>query len=194
MARESPLRPPTRADTFRYNDVRAGRLPNGEHAILSVVMGAERHPLVRRIAEDAQVNEIVRRNLGYWPASRDVRLMWSFVSDCSDDTRRAATQTINYHFDVHHFSFVYANYYLLDTDARSGAHAMILGSHRDKPTRWLLRSARQSDAAIQAHYGKARELVIEGRAGYGFMQDASCYHKALAPVDGERLLLQIRYW
>ncbi len=196
-AKESKLRPMSKRsqdDSFRYDEVRGGRTPKGDPAVVAAVVKAEQNPLVERISKDAQVIEIVRRHLGYRPPHSNVRLVWSFVTDCSDDERRAAMQTIDYHFDVHHYNFMYANYYLLDTDMYSGAHGMVLGSHRDKPIHWLFRSACQSDAAIRAHYGARRELVIEGRAGYGFIQDASCYHKALAPTQRERLLLQIRYW
>ena len=35
--------------------------------------------------------------------------------------------------------------------------------------------------------------LIEGPAGTGFFEDASCFHKALIPTSGERLMLQVRY-
>jgi hypothetical protein len=193
-ARSTPLRPPTKTYAFRYDDVNAGRVPNGDPAILAIVVGADHHPLVRRIAEDPQVYEVVRRYLGYNPLHLNIRLMWSFVSDAPDPQRAAASQTIAYHFDVHHYNFIYANYYITDCDARSGAHAMILTSHRDKPISWMLGSVRQDGEVIRRHYGAANELVIEGPAGYGFIQDASCYHKALPPIERERLMLQIRYF
>ncbi len=192
-AKATPLRPPTKTYTFAYQDVRGGKLPNGDPAILAVVVGADQHPLVRRIAEDPQVREVVSRYLGYEPKSLDIRLMWSFVCSIADETRAAASQTIDYHFDVHDYNFIYANYYISDCDARSGAHAMILTSHRDKPISWLLGSVRQGREAIRRYYGEENEFVIEGPAGTGFVQDASCYHRALAPIDRERLMLQVRY-
>jgi hypothetical protein len=193
-AREAPLRPPTKNYNFFYKDVVDGRVPNGEPAILAIVVGADRHPTVRRVAEDAQAYEIVRRYLGYNPRHLDIRLQWSFVTSSSDAERLRASQTVDYHFDVHHYNFVYANYYITDCDAKSGAHAMVLGSHREKPLSWMLGSVRQSDHAITQHYGRANELTIEGKSGYGFIQDASCYHKALAPIERERLMVHIRYF
>lgn len=192
-AKTTPLRPPTKTYTFGYHEVSDGKTPNGDPAILAVVVGADRHPLVRQIAEDPQVRAVVRRYLGYDPKSLNIRLIWSFVCDAPDEVRGAAAQTIAYHFDVHDYNFIYANYYLTDCDARSGAHAMILTSHRSKPLSWLLGSVRQDRAAITRYYGEKNELVIEGPAGTGFVQDASCYHKAMAPIDRERLMLQIRY-
>jgi hypothetical protein len=43
--------------------------------------------------------------------------------------------------------------------------------------------ARQPDEAVLREYGPASELVIEGRAGSGFVEDASCFHRAIAPID-----------
>jgi hypothetical protein len=95
--------------------------------------------------------------------------------------RKVATQTTEFHFDVHSYNFAYAAYYLLDTDRNNGAHVMITHSHKDKPTAWLFGSANQKDDVIYAHYPEDKVLIIEGMAGTGFWQDSSCYHKALPP-------------
>ena len=178
---------------FFKRDVRDGRLPNGNKAILARVIGAESTEPVRRIAEDPRVLDVIHRYLGYRPKERLVRLMWSFVNDVEDRTRKADGQTVDYHFDVASFNFLYANYYISDVDEDSGAHAMIASSHRHKPLPWLFGSANRPNADVLAHYGRENELVVVGPAGIGFMQDASCYHKALAPKTRERLMLQVRY-
>jgi len=102
-------------------------------------------------------------------------------------------QTIDYHYDVDGFNFLYANFYLLDTSVRNGAHLLIEGSSRRKQLRHLLGKARLSDAEAHDAYGLTAERTFEGPAGFGFLEDASCYHKALRPLDGERLMLQLRY-
>ena len=56
----------------------------------------------------------------------------------------------------------------------------------------LLHSANQPDEVVLTHFGKESEVFVEGGAGYGFLEDASCYHKAMAPKTRERLMLQIR--
>jgi hypothetical protein len=71
---------------------------------------------------------------------------------------------------------------------------MICGSHRKKPLPWLFGSANQPDAPVESYYGSDKVLTIEGPAGTGFWQDSSCYHKALPPERGPRLLLQARYY
>lgn len=95
---------------------------------------------------------------------------------------------------MHAYNFVYVNIYLVDVDEHGGAHVMVLGSHDDKPTRWLLGSARRGDASIEVHYGQERIRTIVGPAGTGFIQDSSCYHKVLAPRDRDRIMLHIRYY
>ena len=61
---------------------------------------------------------------------------------------------------VHDYNFIYANYYITDCDARSGAHAMILTSHRDKPISWLLGSVRKDREALMRYYGEGNEIVM----------------------------------
>ncbi len=75
----------------------------------------------------------------------------------------------------------------------NGAHALIAGSSRRKRLGHLLGSARLSDAEAWQTYGRDAERTIEGPAGSGFLEDASCYHKALPPETGDRLMLQLRY-
>jgi hypothetical protein len=104
----------------------------------------------------------------------------------------AQWQTVDYHFDVDGYSFIYANFYITAVDRDSGAHAYIRGSHKHKPWWMLLHSANQADNAVLEYFGKESEVVVEGAAGFGFLEDASCYHKALPPKTRERLMLQIR--
>jgi hypothetical protein len=178
---------------FHAEEVRAGRLPDGTRSIVGEVVEAPQNPLVRGVSENPGLVEAVTRCLGFVPTRRYIRLLWSFVSDASPEERERAGQTIRYHFDVQSYSFLYANFYLTDVDLYSGAHAMIAGSHRAKPLRWLIGSANRSDEDIVRHY-TTPEMFIEGPAGEGFLQDSSCYHKALIPRTHDRLMLQIRYY
>jgi hypothetical protein len=50
--------------------------------------------------------------------------------------------------------------------------------HNRKPLRMLLGSATASEADVRRQFGIENETVIEGRAGLGFVQDTSCYHRA----------------
>jgi hypothetical protein len=95
--------------------------------------------------------------------------------------------------DVEGLNFAYVNFYLSPTDRTTGAHVLIDGSHRRKKLAHLLATARIGDAEAEALYGRERIVTIERAAGEGFFEDTSCFHKALAPVAGDRLLLQLRY-
>jgi hypothetical protein len=135
----------------------------------------------------------VTEYLGYSPIGVHTRILHSPVVDGPIGARRSV-QTIDYHFDVHSYNFVYANFYLTDVEVTSGAHEMVLGSHVDKPTNWLFGTARRTDDEILAYYGPHRVKTIVGPAGTGFLQDSSCYHRVLAPSSRERLMLHIRYY
>ena len=108
-------------------------------------------------------------------------------------TRRAASQIIDWHYDVDGMNFGYANFYVSDTTALTGAHVLIEGSSRRKKLRSLLGGARLSNHEAFGIYDRDCERTIVGPAGSGFLEDASCYHKALARRAGDRLMLQLRY-
>jgi hypothetical protein len=179
---------------FHYADVKNARLPTGELVLMGKVVDVLQFPIVSLVASDPLALDVMSAYLGYTPKNREIRIFWSFASDAGLDVRIRAGQTTRFHFDVHAYNFVYAAYYLLDCDRRNGAHVMITGSHRDKPIKWLLGSANQTEDAIYSHYSKGRTLTIEGKAGSGFWQDSSCYHKALPPETSDRLVFQVRYF
>ncbi|MGD1808298.1 hypothetical protein ACP6PL_23085 [Dapis sp. BLCC M126] len=58
----------------------------------------------------------------------------------------------------------------------------------------LLGSARVSEEVIHQNYYLTDIVTIEGKAGKCFLEDASCFHKALAPIENDRLFLQLRYF
>jgi hypothetical protein len=179
---------------FKKSDVKNGRLPGGMPAVIAEVLGIDAVPAARAVAETPEVLRAIELYTGYRPIGFDLRVLASFAGDLSPETRRHYGQTIDFHFDVHSYNFIYANYYLTDVDAESGAHVMVLGSHTDKPPSWLFGSARRTDAEIEERYPSERVRVIQGAAGDGFLQDSSCYHKVLAPKKADRLMLHIRYY
>jgi hypothetical protein len=173
--------------------IASGQTSEGQRLAMAEVINPLECDAIRRIVESQALRQTCMRYLGYQPPKADIRLFWSFVSNLSENERRQQFQTIDYHVDIHDFNFCYAHFYLTDTDARSGAHVMVRGSHTYKPLAWLIGSARKSDAQIASRYASDDVLTIEGPAGTGFLEDTSCYHKALPPLDRMRLLLQIRY-
>ena len=177
---------------FTFPEVIDGKLSDGLPVVLGIVKEPMQCEAVDRIAREPRLLETCTRYLRCRPRKIEPRLFWSFIVDLSPEERKDLWQTVEYHFDVYGFNFMYANFYITDCDKLSGAHVMIDSSHKKKPLRMLLHSAYQMEQSIFEYYGFERERVIEGPAGTGFVQDSSCYHKALAPVKSPRLLLQFR--
>lgn len=176
-----------------FQEIASGETAEGQRLAMAEVIQPLDCAAIRRVVDSQALRQTCMRYLGYQPPKADIRLFWSFVSNLTEDERRRQFQTIDYHVDIHDFNFCYAHFYLTDTDASSGAHVMVRGSHTRKPLTWLIGSARKSDAQIASRYASQDVLTIEGPAGTGFLEDTSCYHKALPPLERQRLLLQIRY-
>jgi hypothetical protein len=164
-----------------------------ERTAIATVRDSSKLTIVRALAADSLLNDIARQFLGYRPRQVSSWLFWSLANGLSDAERRAAYQTIDFHYDVDGFNFMYANFYLVDTNRQNGAHVLIEGTARNKRLRDLMGIARLADSEARQAYGGDRERILEGPAGFGFLEDASCYHKALPPQAGDRLMLQLRY-
>lgn len=180
--------------TFRYAEVLNGVAADGRKMPIGGITDPARCPEVREIINDPVLRAIVRGYLGHAPRKITTILDWSFGSSMSDEERRQLKHhVIDYHYDVGGYDFLYASFYITDTDRHSGAHVMIRRSHKGKPLRMLLGSARASQEAVYKEFGRDKELVIEGPAGTGFVEDTSCYHRASPPTRGDRLMLAIRF-
>jgi len=180
--------------TFFYADVRNGVASDGRKMPIGGVSDPARCPAVQKVINDPVLRSIVRKYLGHEPREILTILDWSFASSMTDDERRALKHgVIDYHYDVAGYDFVYASFYITDTDRYSGAHVMMQRSHKRKPLRMLFGSARASQEAVYKQFGKENEITIEGPAGTGFVQDTSCYHRASPPTKGDRLMLAVRF-
>lgn len=180
--------------TFKYSDVVRGRSADGRSMPVGGISNPLRCPAVRELVNDPVLRKIVRQYLGHEPRQILPILHWSFASDIADDERRHLKHfVIDYHYDVGGFNFVYASFYITDTDRNSGAHVMMKRSHNRKPFRMLLGPATASEADVRQQFGIENEIVIEGPAGLGFVQDTSCYHRATPPTQRDRLMLAIQF-
>jgi hypothetical protein len=180
--------------TFQYSDVVRGMCADGRAMPVGGIGEPTRCPAVRAVVDDPVLRAIVRRYLGHEPRQVMTILHWSFASDIADDERRRLKHhVIDYHYDIGGFNFVYASFYITDTDRNSGAHVMMKRSHNRKPLRMLLGSAQASEAEVRKQFGVENEIVIEGPAGLGFVQDTSCYHRATPPIQRDRLMLAVRF-
>jgi hypothetical protein len=193
-SRALPLRQWFTLRQFRFEDVHDGRLLDGSPALIADVLGVDGIAAARAVAHSPRILSALEHYMHYRPLGVDVRVLASFAGDFSDDTWRAYGQTLDFQFDIHGFSFIDANYYLTDVDASSGAHVLVHGTHRKKPLSWLLGQPRRSDDEVARVYASENVRTIAGPRGLGFLQDSSCYHKALPPKTRDCLLLHIRYY
>ena len=180
--------------TFYHDDVTNGRLANGRPTPIGGVKDPLRCPAVRMVVEDPVLNRVVREYLRFSPKNVLPLLYWSFASDFTDEERRNLKHhVIDYHYDVGGYNFLYVSFYIRDTDRNSGAHVMMKRSHGRKPLRMLLGSAVAPEEEVRKVFGIENEIMIEGPAGSGFVQDTSCYHRATPPTQRHRLMFQIRF-
>jgi hypothetical protein len=194
FARSTPLTRWAEAETFTYGEVGNGRLPGGQPVVVGSVHEPEACPTVTRIKNDPVLRELVSAYLGYIPQRSRVVLFWNFASNLTEEERKTVHQANNYHYDVDGYNFLYVQFFMTEVDEGSGPHIIIKGSHRKKPMHLLLSSVKQPDEAIHAYYGAQSETTIMGKAGTGFIEDTSSFHKAMAPTARDRLLLQFVYY
>ncbi|MEM8777901.1 MAG: hypothetical protein AAGF26_03330 [Cyanobacteria bacterium P01_G01_bin.49] len=180
---------------FMAEDVQQGQLPCGHHVLRGLVQNPEHCPAIEQVAQDPNLLQIARNYLNYWPTKVTRHLTWAFVSDLPVGEQKYRFLPYSYHYDVAGYNFMTAYFYITDMDTQSGAHVMMPRSHNQKPLHTLFahRSGRQPDQVIHHYYGKENEIVIAAKAGFGFVQDPSCFHKLLPPVTARRLIFQVRY-
>jgi hypothetical protein len=179
-------------NAIKFDDIDK-KTDNKYNVAIGTVCDAYMISEIKSIALNSKLISVVNECLGYYPRYINTWLFWSFADTLSDEERRKQNQTIDFHYDVHGFNFLYVNFYLTNTDKNTGAHVLVKSSHTNKKVEFLLGSVRLRDAEVFNYYGKDNIITIEGNAGIGFIEDTSCYHKALSPIDGNRLMLQLRY-
>lgn len=180
--------------TFVYSSVVHGTAADGRVVPVAGVSDPTRCAAIKAIVNDPKLRAIARKYLGHEPKKITTLLSWSFALGISDEERRRLKHhVIDYHYDIEGYNFVYASFYITDCDRNSGAHVMMKRSHNKKPLSMLLGSAVASEAAVRHHFGIENEIMIEGPAGTGFVQDTSCYHRATPPVARDRLMLAVRF-
>lgn len=191
-ARSAPCRQGSNAETFLIDEVKHGHSPAGAKIAVADVDAPDNCPDVEALQHDGVIRTLATRFLGYPPTECLTRLYWSPASTMGEEERRWAGQTIDYHYDIEPRHTLYVYFYLTDVDVRAGAHVLIRGSHHQKSWRLKLASTRQTEQALFRHYSRESVTIVEGKAGFGFLADPACYHKALAPDRDRRLMLQLR--
>lgn len=180
-------------ERFLFGEVTDGRTPGGQPVAVADVDLSGPCPVVQAVALDALLVEVATLYLGYPPTKVIPRLFWSPAARLSDELRRRDAQTIDFHYDIDPSRTLYAFFYLTPTGPGTGAHVVLPATHGRKPVAIVLESTFQSAERLRELYPGVEPLVIEGEPGFGFLEDPSCFHRALPPRDADRLCLQLRY-
>jgi hypothetical protein len=99
-----------------------------------------------------------------------------------------------FHYDIDGYRTLAFFFYLTDVTPSNGAHVYIRRSHVHKKMKHVISIHKgHSDAEIERCYGRERQVVLCGPAGFGFAEDIFGFHRGLHPESGERLMLQVRY-
>ena len=166
---------------------------NNKPCCLLKLTNVELNKLANNISRDKYLLNLVNNYLGYINKIES-KVQWSTVCNTTNDWREENGQTVTYHYDVHDLNFVYVFFYLTDCNVSSGAHQIIKGSHVKKNFfTHLVGSVKQTEKDLKQYFIEDKFITIEGQKGSGFIEDTSCFHRALPPLDKPRLTVQIRY-
>lgn len=184
---------PGYTDQFKIDHIETEYLKNERRVFRGLLWDSGNCQAIQQITTDPILLKVASSYLGYYPTLVTQHLTWSIASNLPVEEVKKNYPATNFHYDIAGYNFVTCYFYITDVDLDSGPHVMIANSHLKKPLSMLLLSGRHSDEKVYNYYGREDEMIIVGKAGFGFFQDPSCIHKLLAPVTHNRLLLQIRY-
>lgn len=177
---------------FYMDEASTGRLPDGRLVGVADVDLTSSCSAIERVARDPYLLDLYKEYFGFWPRRVQVRLFWTPTLDAGHPARALLPNRGGmYHYDVGSLSQLFVFFYLTDVDRHSGAHALIPATHRKSVPRFGDRYF--SDEEVYRWYGEGSEVVIEGTAGFGFVEDPTCIHKYYVPTKKRRLALQVRY-
>jgi len=145
---------------------------------------------IRSITQDAKLWQIAAAYCGFPPAFLGVNMWWSYASKALSQTQRSQWAQ-KYHQDVDGYKFLKFFFYLVQVGREDGPHVCVKGSHVSKKLSHQFAIRRFSDSEIEEFYPPGDVSVIEGPAGYGFVEDTACFHKGAPPLSRDRLVLQI---
>lgn len=162
--------------------------------VCSYMSNSKLSSTVKKLIEDPGIRAIAAKFLGAQPVHMGSEISWSFPVGGSHVEQRRAAQV--FHYDLDDYRFIKFFFYLTDVDLSSGAHTYIRGTHKGKKLLHQLVSTRCADIddeKIVEFYGAQNVVNVCGKAGFGFVENALCFHKGTRPTEKPRLMLQIEY-
>lgn len=149
---------------------------------------------LNKLIEDPGILAIAAKFLGAQPVHMGSEISWNLPVAGTHVQQREAAQV--FHHDLDDYRFIKFFFYLTDVDMCSGPHTYIRGTHKGKKFLHQLISTRCADIddqKIVECYGVENVVNVCGKAGFGFVENALCFHKGTQPTEKPRLMLQIEY-
>lgn len=149
-------------------------------------------PAIKKIENDPKLWKIAANYLETTPLFLESRLRWTFA--VKEKISRPMQGVFNFHYDLEDYRFIKFMFYLSDVTTASGPHICVRGSHKKKKLQYQLSLVRRrKDQEIINYYGQENIETIYGKAGFGFVEDFYCFHKATLPPSQARLILEVKF-
>jgi hypothetical protein len=143
------------------------KLPPGEYSHLNEL------PDVRTLVQCAAVMAVVRGYLRAEPVLLECNLVVAHAEDPDMPVRRDSQR--RFHFDYAGWSSLNLFTYLTDVSQDSGAHQVIIGTHRSRKAWDAVRGVVPDDEIEDRFPNRLR--TVTGRAGTMFFEDTSAFHR-----------------
>lgn len=158
----------------------------------SYLNNSENCPAVKELRTDPGLLAISANFLGADPVYVGSEILWSFPVSTTMLQRLEAAQ--EFHYDLDDYRFIKFFFYLTDVDLSNGPHVCIRGSHKNKKLlHQLLPGTCPYKKDIVDYYGANNVVTVCEKAGFGFVEDPYCFHKAIPPSKRDRLILQVQF-
>lgn len=148
-------------------------------------------PQIIELANHPQILGSLEILFGAKPTISNIQVWW-ILHGCDLQANShliPVSQPHRYHRDVDDWMQFKLFVYLTDVDETAGPHAYIKGSHR-----WMLPSGQRHLQLQDSSYPAVKNLrIITGKAGYAFLENSFCLHRATAPKRRHRLILAVTY-
>ena len=156
-------------------------LPPGEYGDF------HEQPDVRALVFDANVLNVVRGFFGAEPELLECNLV---VDGADDPTRVPIHPQRHFHFDFAGWQSLNLFVYLTEVEEDSGAHQVVIGTHRSRQVRDAVRPWVPDDE-INARYSD-RVRTIAGPAGTMFFENTEAFHRRLM-LKRRRVMLNVLF-
>tara|TARA_B100000780_G_C21072469_1_gene431613 strand:- start:223 stop:1179 length:957 start_codon:yes stop_codon:yes gene_type:complete len=116
----------------------------------------------------------------------------TLVKLTSERLAKAHDDALVFHRDHDSCKAVKVFFYLNDVEEGCGHHEIYLGSHRDLPLR-LRPIRRYQKNEIEEHINPSSLKRVVGKAGYGFIENTTCFHRGTVPTKGNRIIISLSF-